>query len=126
MKRLFPQIIQIQGKNVTLEGNEGQVTEPEPLYIIAEAKKRPGDKQQTLFTLDHFKALIELDDYIYNLAAPPEMAAELNRTSINFYDMCKRDNITDEYIEYYADYQCNESGYEEFCIPPIEERCEVS
>lgn len=126
MKRLFPQIIQIQGKNVTLEGNEGQVTEEEDIYIIAEAKRRPGDKQQTLFTLDHFKALIELDEFIYNLAAPPEMAAEMNRTSINFDDVCKKDDITDKFIQKYADFQCNENKYEEFCLTPIEEKCKAS
>ena len=126
MKRLFPQIIQIGGKNVTLEGNENAVTEPEPLYLIVEAKKRPGDKRQTLFTLDHFNALIELDEFIYNLQAPPEMAAELNRTSISFFDICTRENITDDYIQYLADTNCNDNGFEEFCIPQISERCEVS
>ena len=53
------------------------------------------------------------------------MADEIGKPGIDYYDLCKRENITDEIVVFYAAQGCEEYG-EEYCLPDIEEKCEVT
>ena len=120
MKRLFPVANRIQNNRT----KEESLTENEEVFIIIEAKKK-GKGLQTLFTHEHFREMIELDEFINNLNAPAEMAQEIGVDSIGVYDLCKKDNITDEVVVYLAGEAC-EAGDDRYCLPDIPEKCAVT
>lgn len=120
MKALFPVANQIQGDRAA---EEPEMTDNEQIFFIIEAKKSgDGKGPTTLFTLDHFQEMIALDEFLINLAAPAEMAAEIGVDHIGMYDLCKRENITDEIVVKIAAEACLEIS-ESFCLDDIAEKC---
>ena len=119
MKRLFPLANKITS-NKTGEGL--QLTDEEDIYIIVEAKDE--GKLSSVITLDHFQEMIALEDFMMNLEAPASMAAEVGRDSLNLYDICKKDNITEPFVEIFAAEGCKVSPA--YCLPYKPETCERS
>ena len=50
---------------------------------MLEAKKPNDGSLQTLFTLDHFREMIEFDIFLLNLEAPKDMADQIPKSSSN-------------------------------------------
>ena len=92
--------------------------------VMIEAKDQEDGSLRTLFTLEHFQAMIDLDNFILNLTAPEELSAKIKPESVNFYDLCRKDNITDEGIVQYAAENCPID--ERFCLQDIAEKCKVT
>ena len=112
MEQLFPLDL---NKVVSLENqaNSG-VTHASDLAIMIEARPQRDGSRTTLFTKDHFREMIKLEEYIMNLQAPQRLTDVVTPESISFYDLCRKKNITDEIIQNYADEACKSD--EKFCV----------
>ena len=94
------------------------------VFVMIEAKKQ-SDGSQSLLTLEHFKEMIDLDEYFLNIAATPEMADKLvSGKAPTLYDLCQKLNVTDEIVVEYAAVGCETNP--RYCLPDIPEKCRVS
>ena len=66
------------------------------IFVALEAKKIDG-ALQTLFTREAYQEMIELEEYIMNIAPMQEMMDELTvDEQLTFYKLCEKVNITNE------------------------------
>ena len=79
------------------QANSG-VTHASELAIMIEARPPRDGSRTTLFTKDHFREMIKLEEFIMNLTAPQELIERITPESVNFYDLCRKKNITDEIV----------------------------
>lgn len=85
MKRAFPLTsIQAEGEDEVL------VTDTEDIFVMIEAKQPEDDTLQTLFTVDHFKEMIDFENFVLNMTVPAELAADVGEESLSFTDLCKK------------------------------------
>ena len=69
------------------------------IAIMIDAKDRGEGDKRTLFTKEHFEEMIELENFILNLRTPAELEDQVKPEKITFFDLCRKSNITDEFIE---------------------------
>ena len=91
---------------------------------MIEARPSRDGSRTTLFTKDHFREMIKLEEFIMNLQAPQELVDKITPESVSFYDLCRKKNITDEIVQNFADEACLTDEY--FCLEHIEEKCQAS
>ena len=68
------------------------------LAIMVEAKDQGDGSRTTLFKLESFREMIELENFIINLTSPT-LSAQVIPERVTFYDLCRKVNATDEIIE---------------------------
>merc|ERR1719464_1167352 len=83
---------------------------------MIEAKERDDGARSTLFTVDHFKEMVALEDLILSMTVPTDLAAQVGKESVGFLDLCKRGEKADEY-------PCNP---DDDCTPRKFDQCYVS
>ena len=65
---------------------------------MIEARPPRDGSKTTLFTKEHFREMIKLEEFIMNLQAPEELVNQITPESVSFYDLCRKKNITDEIV----------------------------
>ena len=91
---------------------------------MIEAKDRGDGSRRTLFTVEHFKEMIELENFILSLTAPEDLVDKIKPESVSFYDLCRKTDITDEVVVKFAENGCEIDEY--YCIPDIPQKCEAT
>ena len=95
------------------------------LYVIIEAKEPTDGSRQTLLTREHFREMVEFDEFVMNITvdAPPGYVGE--ETSFTFYDLCRKRDILSDKAKELAAQACIEYG-EAYCVVDSAERCRTT
>ena len=63
---------------MTSENQDGTgVTPASDIAVMIEAKDRGDGSRRTLFTVEHFKEMIELENFILSLTAPEDLVDKI-------------------------------------------------
>ena len=68
--------------------------------------------------------MIELDNFILNLTPSDELMDKIKPEQLSFYDLCRKKNATDEFMGQFAAENCLHD--ERYCLPEVEEKCQVT